>query len=200
LRRVQTTYERSQRAHDKVIRLISTRRCGSMEDCETLTFITGGAYQGKLRYARSIYAPHPVAVIEGDAIPEKWFSLSQDPQGVSDIGTIRLLSSEGKHGECEADGNAFDTVIVNHVERIVGTIRTLSMTPEESLENLLANFKRSNRVRRLIFIADEVGSGVVPLGEEARRDRDDAGRLAVACASKASRVVHVLAGVPLIIK
>jgi adenosyl cobinamide kinase/adenosyl cobinamide phosphate guanylyltransferase len=171
-----------------------------MEDCETLTFITGGAYQGKLRYALSIYAPHPVAVIEGDAIPEKWFSLSQDPQGVSDIGTIRLLSSEGKHNECEADGNAFDTVIVNHVERIVGTIRTLSMTPEESLENLLANFKRSNRVRRLIFIADEVGSGVVPLGEEARRDRDDAGRLAVACASKASRVVHVLAGVPLIIK
>ncbi len=171
-----------------------------MEDCETLTFITGGAYQGKLRYALSIYAPHPVAVIEGDAIPEKWFSLSQDPQGVSDIGTIRLLSSEGKHGECEADGNAFDTVIVNHVERIVGTIRTLSMTPEESLENLLANFKRSNRVRRLIFIADEVGSGVVPLGEKARRDRDDAGRLAVACASKASRVVHVLAGVPLIIK
>jgi adenosylcobinamide kinase/adenosylcobinamide-phosphate guanylyltransferase len=82
----------------------------------------------------------------------------------------------------------------------VGTIRTFSMTPEESLENLLANFKRSNRVRRLIFIADEVGSGVVPLGEEARRDRDDAGRLAVACASKASRVVHVLAGVPLIIK
>ncbi len=171
-----------------------------MKDCKTLTFITGGAYQGKLRYALSLFAPHPVAVIDGDAIPENWFSLSQDPQGVSDIGTIRLLSSEGKHGECEADGNAFDTVIVNHVERIVGTIRTLSMTPEESLENLLANFKRSNQVRRLIFIADEVGSGVVPLGEEARRDRDDAGKLAVACASKASRVVHVLAGVPLIIK
>lgn len=171
-----------------------------MEDYGTLTFITGGAYQGKLRYALSLFAPHPVAVIEGDAIPETWFSKSQDPQGVSDIGTIRILSSEEKHGEGDADGNAFDTVIVNHVERSVGTIRTLAMTPEEALENLLMNFKHSNQVRRLILIADEVGSGVVPLGEKARRDRDDAGRLAVACASKASRVVHVLAGVPLIIK
>jgi len=171
-----------------------------MENFGTLTFITGGAYQGKLRYALSLFAPYPVAVIDGDAIPETWFSKSREPRSLSEMGAIRLVSSEEIHGERDADNNAFDTVIVNHVERTVGMIRTLAMTPEEALENLLMNFKHSNQVRRLIFIADEVGSGVVPLGEEARRDREDAGRLAVACASKASRVVHVLAGVPLIIK
>lgn len=171
-----------------------------MKDFGTFIFVTGGAYQGKLNYALSLCAPHPVAVIEGEAIPEIWFSLSHEPRRLSEMNAMRLVSSEGNHREYGAESIAFDIVIVNHVERLVGTIGKLSITPEQALENLLANFKRSSQIGRLIFIADEVGSGIVPLGEEARLNREYAGRLAVACASKASQVVHVLAGVPIIIK
>lgn len=171
-----------------------------MRDSETILFITGGAYQGKLNYALSLCAPHPIAVIEGDAIPETWLLSSHEIHCRGDIGVVRVVSSEGEEAGSISELVVFDTVIVHHVERMAVTMRTLSVTPEEALENLLAHINQLNRVKQIILIADEVGSGIVPLGKEARLDRDNAGELAVACASKSSQVVHVLAGIPLVIR
>ncbi len=170
-----------------------------MNDHGTFVFITGGAYQGKLNYALSLLDPNPVCLIEGDAIPENWFSISHESRNVGELDAMSIVFTGEEPDEFSTEDIAFDTVI-DHAQMMVGTIRALSITPEKALENLLENFKKSNQFGRLIIIADEVGSGVVPLGAEERLDREYAGRLAVACAAKASQVIHVLAGIPIVIK
>jgi adenosylcobinamide kinase/adenosylcobinamide-phosphate guanylyltransferase len=52
----------------------------------------------------------------------------------------------------------------------------------------------------IIFVANEVGLGVVPLGELSRRFVDEAGRLNQDLASEMERVTFVAAGLPLILK
>lgn len=53
---------------------------------------------------------------------------------------------------------------------------------------------------RLILVSNEVGMGIVPLGELSRRYCDEAGRLHQALASLCNRVILVAAGLPLVLK
>jgi adenosylcobinamide kinase/adenosylcobinamide-phosphate guanylyltransferase len=52
----------------------------------------------------------------------------------------------------------------------------------------------------VVFVANEVGLGIVPDNELARRFRDHAGRLNQDLAAAADRVVFVAAGLPMILK
>jgi adenosylcobinamide kinase / adenosylcobinamide-phosphate guanylyltransferase len=52
----------------------------------------------------------------------------------------------------------------------------------------------------VVFVANEVGLGIVPENALARRFRDDAGRLNQGVAERAERVVFVVAGLPLVLK
>jgi adenosylcobinamide kinase/adenosylcobinamide-phosphate guanylyltransferase len=52
----------------------------------------------------------------------------------------------------------------------------------------------------VVFVANEVGLGIVPDNELARRFRDHAGRLNQEFAAAADRVVFVAAGLPMILK
>ena len=53
---------------------------------------------------------------------------------------------------------------------------------------------------KIIFISNEVGSGIVPLGELTRRFADEAGWLNQAIAEQADKVTLVVAGLPLALK
>jgi len=53
---------------------------------------------------------------------------------------------------------------------------------------------------RVILVSNEVGMGIVPLGELTRRYCDEAGRLHQALAQICDRVAFVAAGLPLILK
>ena len=52
----------------------------------------------------------------------------------------------------------------------------------------------------VIFVANEIGLGIVPLGAETRRFRDEAGRLNQDLAATCERVTFVAAGLPLALK
>jgi adenosylcobinamide kinase/adenosylcobinamide-phosphate guanylyltransferase len=52
----------------------------------------------------------------------------------------------------------------------------------------------------LLLVSNEVGQGVVPMGELSRRFVDEAGRLHQALAAQCERVVLVVAGLPMIVK
>ena len=52
----------------------------------------------------------------------------------------------------------------------------------------------------MIFVANEIGLGIVPLGAETRRFRDEAGRLNQDLAAACERVTLVAAGLPLSLK
>jgi adenosylcobinamide kinase/adenosylcobinamide-phosphate guanylyltransferase len=53
---------------------------------------------------------------------------------------------------------------------------------------------------RVILVSNEVGMGIVPLGELTRRYCDEAGRLHQELAQLCDRVTFVTAGLPLILK
>jgi adenosylcobinamide kinase/adenosylcobinamide-phosphate guanylyltransferase len=53
---------------------------------------------------------------------------------------------------------------------------------------------------QVLLVSNEVGLGVVPMGELTRRFVDEAGRLHQALASHCERVVFVAAGMPLVLK
>lgn len=53
---------------------------------------------------------------------------------------------------------------------------------------------------RIIFVSNEVGLGIVPMGELTRRFCDESGRLHQAVASACDRVTFVTAGLPMILK
>ena len=53
---------------------------------------------------------------------------------------------------------------------------------------------------RIIFVSNEVGLGIVPMGELTRRFCDESGRLHQAIASECDRVTFVTAGLPMILK
>nr|WP_221437487.1 bifunctional adenosylcobinamide kinase/adenosylcobinamide-phosphate guanylyltransferase [Rhodanobacter sp. A1T4] len=52
----------------------------------------------------------------------------------------------------------------------------------------------------LLFVSNEVGLGVIPMGELTRRFVDEAGRLHQAMAARCERVLFVAAGLPLPLK
>jgi adenosylcobinamide kinase/adenosylcobinamide-phosphate guanylyltransferase len=52
----------------------------------------------------------------------------------------------------------------------------------------------------VIFVSNEVGQGIVPLGELSRRFVDEAGRLHQDIAARCERVIFTVAGLPLVLK
>ncbi len=53
---------------------------------------------------------------------------------------------------------------------------------------------------RIILVSNEVGWGIVPMGELSRRFQDEAGRLHQALAACCERVILVVAGLPQVLK
>lgn len=51
-----------------------------------------------------------------------------------------------------------------------------------------------------IVVCNEVGSGVVSLGARERQAREATGRLCIQLAARASRVVRIVCGIPVVIK
>jgi adenosylcobinamide kinase/adenosylcobinamide-phosphate guanylyltransferase len=78
----------------------------------------------------------------------------------------------------------------------------LLMTDDEQktheLESLLAVL--SKLTSSVIFVSNEVGMGIVPLGEESRRFVDEAGWLHQRLAAQCHRVTQMVAGIPNVIK
>ena len=55
-------------------------------------------------------------------------------------------------------------------------------------------------LQKEVVACSEVGSGVIPLHYEQRRDREATGRLCVQLAARADKVVRMVAGIPVVIK
>ena len=66
---------------------------------------------------------------------------------------------------------------------------------QDALLNLLPNL-----VGTIILVSNEVGMGIVPLGEINRQFQDEQGRLNQAVAAIADRVCFIAAGLPIMLK
>jgi adenosylcobinamide kinase/adenosylcobinamide-phosphate guanylyltransferase len=70
----------------------------------------------------------------------------------------------------------------------------------ELVDSLGNNHVHNNNQAQIIFVANEVGLGVIPLGEISRQFVDEAGRLNQELAQVADQVFFIAAGLPLTLK
>ena len=81
-------------------------------------------------------------------------------------------------------------------------LSNLLLLPEEKwrqeLDSLLESVTQSRG--SLILVSNEIGMGIVPMGEVVRRFRDQAGWLHQALAARCDRVVLTVAGLPQVLK
>jgi adenosylcobinamide kinase / adenosylcobinamide-phosphate guanylyltransferase len=78
----------------------------------------------------------------------------------------------------------------------------LALADPEVLESQRASLKRalSEVNGTIVLVSNEVGSGIVPVNELARRFRDEAGWLHQELAQLCDQVVWMVAGLPLVVK
>jgi adenosylcobinamide kinase/adenosylcobinamide-phosphate guanylyltransferase len=107
--------------------------------------------------------------------------------------------------------NKYSVVVLDCLTLWLSNLMHKSIQVEDNINefiNILASLSRSNRLNRLndfnglnlFVVSNEVGMGIVPDNEVARKFRDIAGLLNQKVAEKADEVYLVTAGIPMRIK
>ena len=168
-----------------------------------LQLILGGARSGKSRLAEKLAAESGCAVtyiatsqpLDGEMNervrhhrerrPEHW-ALIEEP-----IGLARVLRDNARADACLLV-DCLTLWLTNLL--MLEDLQRLSAERDALLECL------ADLPGEIVFVSNETGMGVVPLGELTRRYVDEAGWLHQALAERCQRVVLTVAGLPLTLK
>jgi adenosylcobinamide kinase/adenosylcobinamide-phosphate guanylyltransferase len=177
-----------------------------MKDSKII-FITGGAKSGKSSFAMKEAAAIPgrkVYVATAEALDEemkerieahqrlrgKDWDTYEEPIKIADL--IRQI------------GNRYDVIVIDCLTLWVSNLMHAGLSTGDNMENLkeaLDNVRATRQAGPSIYIvSNEVGSGIVPENEIARKFRDIAGILNQKIAEAADEVYMVVAGIPWKIK
>ena len=163
-----------------------------------LTLVLGGARSGKSRYAESLMA----------ALPPPWIYLAtaeaRDAEMAERIAAHRTRRGTGWQTVEEPHDVA--SVLAADEGAILVDCMTLWLS-----NRMLAGADMDAEIAALeaaldghlwpaVLVSNEVGFGIVPDNELARRFRDLQGRLNQRLAARADRVVLVVAGLPMVVK
>ena len=163
-----------------------------------LTLVLGGARSGKSRYAESLMA----------ALPPPWIYLAtaeaRDAEMAERIAAHRTRRGTGWRTVEEPHDVA--SVLAADKGAILIDCMTLWLS-----NRMLAGADMDAEIAALeaaldghlwpaVLVSNEVGFGIVPCNELARRFRDLQGRLNQRLAARADRVVLVVAGLPMVVK
>jgi len=165
-----------------------------------LTLVLGGARSGKSRYAQNLIA----------ALPPPWVFVATGEPGDAEM-TERIALHRLKRGEnwqtIEAphDLTAALASISDKAPILIDCLTlwlSNRMLADADLEAEIALLEAALDRRRapIALVSNEVGFGIVPDNELARRFRDLQGRLNQRMAARADRVVLVVAGLPIVVK
>jgi adenosylcobinamide kinase / adenosylcobinamide-phosphate guanylyltransferase len=165
-----------------------------------LTLVLGGARSGKSRYAENLIVTWPppwtlVATAEAG-----------DAEMADRIAVHRLRRGRDWHTvEAPHDLSAALAAISAEAPTVVDCL-TLWLSNRllagADLEVEIARLEAalSGRPAPVVLVSNEVGFGIVPDNELARRFRDLQGRLNQQMAARADRVVLMVAGLPVVVK
>ena len=165
-----------------------------------LTLVLGGARSGKSRFAETLVtASRPPWVFVATAEPS-------DAEMAERIALHRSRRSDDWR-TIEAPGDlaaALAAVALNAPILVDCLTLWLSnrMLANGDLETEIARLETALSDRRgpVVLVSNEVGFGIVPDNELARRFRDLQGRLNQRLAAHADRVVLMVAGLPIVVK
>jgi adenosylcobinamide kinase/adenosylcobinamide-phosphate guanylyltransferase len=170
------------------------------ETMPQLTLVLGGARSGKSRYAETLTAASPqpwtlVATAEaGDAEMAERIALHRRRRGPD----WRTVEAPHDLPAALAAVAADAPVLVDCVTLWLSN----RMLADADFEAEIADLEAMLDGRRgpTVLVSNEVGSGIVPDNELARRFRDLQGRLNQRLAARSDRVVLMVAGLPIVVK
>lgn len=108
--------------------------------------------------------------------------------GGEGAGKRSFVRSLGYRDEDMADGVLDGRPVIVHAEKLV----MADPSSAAALSRALAS--------KEIVVCNEVGSGVIPIDDSARRGREAAGQLCILLAGEAEAVVRMVCGIPCVIK
>ena len=168
-----------------------------------ITLVLGGARSGKSRFAQQLASSSNLPVVyipTATAIDTEMALRIEHHQ--------HNRPSEWRTRECplnlatalQEETQQSQTILVDCLTLWLNN--QLFNNPEQdfsALFNQLINSLQTNNAN-LIFVANEVGLGVIPLGAISRTFVDEAGRLNQQLAQIADKVFFIAAGLPLVLK
>lgn len=170
-----------------------------------VTLVLGGARSGKSRHAEGLVLRHaraagcrPVylATAEaGDAEMAARIARHRADRGPGWGVIEEPLALPERLGEAARDGAV---LLVDCLTLWLSNLMGRGRDPDAAADALTARLP--GLAAPVVFVANEVGLGIVPDNAAARAFRDRAGRLNQAVAAVADEVVFVAAGLPLLLK
>lgn len=168
-----------------------------------VTLVLGGARSGKSRFAQQLAIDNNLPVVylatatASDSEMAERIVHHQQNRPVEwrlrecPLNLIETIRDEGQHPQ---------TILVDCLTLWLNN--QLFNDPQQdfpALFNQLLNAISTSRAQ-IIFVANEVGLGIIPLGEITRQFVDEAGRLNQMLARQADKVFFIAAGLPLCLK
>ena len=164
-----------------------------------LTLVLGGARSGKSRYAEALIGERPaIYVATATAGDEEMATRIRAHRARRGGNWTTREAPLDLTAALAADDAAGGPRLVDCLTLWLSNLLLAGRDPAAESAALLDRLPRLTSP--VVFVANEVGLGIVPDNALARRFRDHAGRLNQDIAATADRVVFVAAGLPLFLK
>lgn len=166
-----------------------------------LTLVLGGMRSGKSRYAESLVAADgelALYIATAEARDPEMAARIRHHQGRRDPAWTTVEAPLDLAGALRRQGPGGYPILVDCLTLWLSNLLEAGRDPEVETGTLLAALREV--AAPVVMVSNEVGMGIVPVGELTRRFADAAGRLNQAIAARADRVVLVAAGLPLVLK
>ena len=162
-----------------------------------LTLVLGGARSGKSRYAEALIGEQPAIYIATATAGDEDMSARIRAHRARRGGNWTTREAPLDLAATLAAGDGRPR-LVDCLTLWLSNLLLAGRDPAAEAAALLRSLPRLSGPT--VFVANEVGLGIVPDNELARRFRDHAGRLNQDLAAVADRVVFIAAGLPMILK
>ena len=166
-----------------------------------ITFITGGARSGKSSFAleqASGIAGKKAYIATAEALDEEMRMRIEDhrKQRGKEWDTFEepLMIAE----VIKKIGDQYDTLVLDCLTLWLSNIMHANLSIEAEIERLISSLL--SHQTSIFIVSNEVGMGIVPENEMARKFRDMTGMLNQKVAGAADEVYIIVAGIPLRIK
>ena len=164
-----------------------------------VVFVLGGASSGKSSFALSLAEGKKLYVATCEFFDEEMeekVKRHREERGdewdlVEEPVNIHKALSQAKE---------YDTVIVDSVTVWVGNMLVRGMDRGRVLKEINRILEAAKSLRKVVFVSDEVGMGIVPENSISRRFRNILGEVNQKIAKSSGEVYVVFAGIPVRIK
>jgi len=169
----------------------------------SFTLVIGGARSGKSKYAEELATKNslPVSyVATATALDSEMEVRIQHHQARRPASWVLHECSLDLAKLLRTETQKEQTILVDCLTLWLNN--QLHENPQQNFSLLFSELIDSlnNSKAQIIFVANEVGLGIIPLGEITRQFVDEAGRLNQQLAQVANQVIFMVAGLPLALK